>query len=95
MLHRGAVALHQLLGRVAGALVQRRQHDVEPLEDAVRKIEPAVGQDVDLAAVQDRDLRISLAQRARSRPPVAATPSTVRLRDAAECGEWSVIAMYS
>ncbi len=62
MLHRREIALQQLVGRVAGALVQRRQHDVEPLEDRVREVEPAVGQDVDLAAVQDRDLRIPLAQ---------------------------------
>ena len=41
---------------MAGALVQRRQHDVEALEDAVGEIEPAVRQDVHLAAVQDRDL---------------------------------------
>ena len=47
---------------MARALVKRREHDVEALEDAIGKVETAVGKDVDLAAVQDRDLRIQLAQ---------------------------------
>ena len=62
---------------------------------AIGEVEPAVRQDVDLAAVQDRDLPDTARAAARSRRPARFTPSTDRLRDAAECGEWSVIAMYS
>ena len=59
---RADVAVHQLLTALAGALVQRRQHDVEPLQQAVGKIEPAVGQDVGFAAVQNRDPGMAFAQ---------------------------------
>src|SRR2546430_4446499 len=44
MPHRGHVSAQQLLGRMAGALVQRDEDDVEPFEHAIRQIETAVGQ---------------------------------------------------
>ena len=44
-------------------IVERRQHDVEALEDGVLEIEAAVGQDVDLDAVEDRHPGKLLAQR--------------------------------
>ena len=50
-------------GGVARAVVKRCQHDVELFEDRVLEIEPAVPQDVDLDAVQDRHPREALAQR--------------------------------
>src|SRR5947207_11627359 len=62
MLHGAEVAAEQLIARMAYALVERREHEVEPLEDRVRKIEPAVGKDVDLATVENRDAWMLLAQ---------------------------------
>ena len=62
MAHGRLVSLHQLIGRLAGALVQRREHDVEAFENVVRKIEPSIRQDIGFAAVEDRDVRVALAQ---------------------------------
>ena len=62
MLHRRHVPLHELLRRVAGPLMERGEHDVEPLENLPREIETAIGEDIDLAAVEDRDIRMLLPQ---------------------------------
>src|SRR5262245_14496150 len=63
MTHCLDVALHQLLRSLSRGFVQRRQHDVESLEHMIRKIELSVRQDVDLAAVKNRDLGMPLAER--------------------------------
>ena len=87
VLHRRHVALHQLLRRLACRVVQRREHDIEALEDPVGEVEPAVGQDVDLAAVQDRDLRIPLRGARRSRRPACSRRSASGSAIAAELCE--------
>ncbi len=43
-------------------MVQRREHDIESLEDPVRKIQTAVRHDVHFASVQDRDVGDALPQ---------------------------------
>ena len=48
---------------MARGVVQRGEDDVQRLEHGVGEIEPAVRHDVDLDAVQDRDLRIAFAHR--------------------------------
>ena len=63
MAHRADITREKLLGRVAMTLVQRCQDDVEALEDGIAEVEPAVDEDVDLAAVQQRHTRIPLAKR--------------------------------
>ena len=42
----------------AGALVKRREHDVEAFELAIGEIQPPVSQDVDLHPVKDGQLRV-------------------------------------
>ena len=70
-------------------VVERRQHDVELLEDRVLEIEPAVRQDVDFDAVEDRHPGKALAQRvdlvalprdvvARQRPRGGSAPTSDR-----------------
>jgi hypothetical protein len=63
MPHRGNVAREQLVRGVAVTLVERRQHDVETLEDRVPEIEPTVGEDVDFASVEECQARVPLAER--------------------------------
>ena len=63
MRHRAQVAREQPIGRLAGGVVERREHDVETGHDGIRQIQAAVGQDVDLAAVQDRQLGIGRPER--------------------------------
>ena len=43
--------------------MKRSENDVEALEHAIRKIQTAIGQDIDLTPVKNRNLRISLARR--------------------------------
>ena len=43
--------------------MQRRQHDIELFEHAIGEVERAVDENVDFAAVQDRDVVESFAQR--------------------------------
>ncbi len=52
----------QPIGVLPRVVVERRQDDVELLEDGVLEIEPAIRQDVDLDAVEDRHPRKALAQ---------------------------------
>ncbi len=61
MPERREASLGELAAGVAARVVQRCQHDVELFEDRVLEIEPAVPQDVDLDAVQDRHPRKALA----------------------------------
>ena len=63
MRHRPQVARQQAIGRLAGGVVQRREDDVEAGHHRIRQVEAAVRQDVDLAAVQDRQLGIGRPQR--------------------------------
>ena len=51
-----------MIRSMSGSMVERRQHEVEPFEHPIRKIEAPIGQDVDFAAVQDCDVRKPLAQ---------------------------------
>ncbi len=44
-------------------LVERRQDDVEPLENAIAEVQASICEDVDLAPMQDRQLRKPLAHR--------------------------------
>ena len=62
VLHRGQIPALERCGRLAGIVVERREDDIELLQDAVREIEPAVRKDVHFAAVQDLDIRVSFAE---------------------------------
>ncbi len=61
----GEASARQLIRILSRVIVERRQHDVEALEDGVLEVEPAVGEDVDLDAVEDRHPWELLAQRGR------------------------------
>ena len=50
---RPQIAVEQAAGVVAGAVVQRGQHDIELREDVVVEVEAAVGHDFDFHAVED------------------------------------------
>ena len=84
VLHRGQIPALERRGRLAGIVVERRQDDVELLQDAVREIEPAIRKDVHLAAVQDLDVADIVRGGSRSPRPGArrrpasgcATPSS-------------------
>ena len=66
MRHRREVAPQELIAGVAGAVVQRCQHDVEPLENPIRKIEAAVRHDVDFTPVEDRHVPVLLPEPPRA-----------------------------
>jgi hypothetical protein len=63
MLHGPDVPAFERGGILPCLLVQRREHDVELLEDVVGEIETAVGQDVDFASMEDGNVGILLAKR--------------------------------
>ena len=83
MADRAEASPRQLRAVLAGRVVQRGEDDVERREDGVRAVERAVGQDVDLEAVQDRHARRLVAQPRRSRRAAARARSSVTVRDGA------------
>ena len=53
MAHRLQITTQQLARLLSGTLVERSEHDIELLENRIRKVEPPFRQDVHLAAVED------------------------------------------
>ena len=63
VLHRGFVPPHQCRRRVAGAIVERREDNVEALQQPIGKIKASVGKNVDFDAVKNGNWRVTFTRR--------------------------------